>query len=180
MIKAIAFDLARVLIKVRNIELNSIEKKLSGVFDYMVGNQLYWDWAKNITGFDRKKVEDISWETICKLYELREPDIFEKLPKLKFATASNHLSMIKDWLKKERVYDKFYCHAVSEDIHFMKPSEEFYEVLIERLGEKSEDILFVDDKEDNIGGAKRVGLRTLRYSGEKSLSESILGAINEG
>ena len=52
------------------------------------------------------------------------------------------------------------------------------EILIERLGEKPEDILFVDDKEDNIKGAKRVGLKTLRYRGEKSLSESILKEVS--
>jgi len=179
MIKAIAFDLARVFIKVRDIKLNSTEKKLSEVFDYKVGNQIFWEWAKDVTGLDRKELEKISWDTINKLYEIREPDIFTKLPELKFATASNHLSMIKDWLKLKEMYDKFYCHVVSEDIHFMKPSKEFFEVLIEKLRERPEDILFVDDKEDNIEGARRVGLKTLRYDGEKSLSESILGAINE-
>jgi len=179
MIKAIAFDLVRVFVSVKDVELNPIEKKLSEVFDYMVGNQPYWDWAENFTGFDRKKLEEISWETICKLYELREPDIFEKLPHLKFATASNHLSMTKDWLKKEGVYDNFCCHVISEDIHFMKPSKEFYDILIGRLGEKAGDILLVDDKEDNIEGARTAGLKTLRYDGERLLSESILRKINE-
>lgn len=177
MIKAIAFDLARVFIKVRDIKLNPTEKKLSEAFDYKVGNQIYWNWAEDVTGLGRKELEKISWDTINKLYEIREPDIFTKLPELKFATVSNHLSMIKDWLKKQGVYDKFFCHIVSEDIHCMKPSSKFYEVLIERLGEKPEDILFVDDKEDNIGGAKKASLKTLRYDGKKSLSESILKVI---
>lgn len=53
----------------------------------------------------------------------------------------------------------------------------FDEVLIEKLGEEPEDILFVDDKEDNIEGAMKVGLKTLRYSGGKSLSEGILRII---
>lgn len=179
MVKAIAFDLARVFVKVRAVELNSTEKSLSDVFDYKVGNKLFWDWAEETTGLERRELERISWDTINKIYEVREADIFSKLPKLKFATASNHISMIKDWLRKEGIYDKFFCHVVSEDIHCMKPSSKFYEVLIERLGEKPEDILFVDDKEDNIEGAKRLGLRTLRYRGEKSLSESILEALNE-
>lgn len=179
MIKAVAFDLARVFVKVRDIELSPTEKKLSETFDYKVGNKLFWDWAEERTGLNRNELEKISWETINKLYEIREPDIFTKLPELKFATASNHLSMIRDWLKLKEMYDKFFCHIVSEDIRCMKPSKEFFEVLIEKLRERPEDILFVDDKEDNIEGARRVGLKTLRYDGEKSLSESILGAINE-
>lgn len=179
-IKAVAFDLARVFIKVRDIKLNPTEKKLSETFDYKVGNKLFWDWAKDITGLSRKELEKISWKTINKLYEIRESDILGKLPKVKFATASNHLSMIKDWLKEKGVYDQFYCHVVSEDIHLMKPSKEFYEVLIEKLKEKPEDILLVDDKKKNLEGAKSIGLKTLLYDGQKLLSESILGVINEG
>ncbi|MCX6705521.1 MAG: HAD-IA family hydrolase [Candidatus Woesebacteria bacterium] len=178
-IKAVAFDLARVFINVKNVKLNPVEKSLSEVFDYMVGNQSYWDWAREKTGLSKKELVKISWDTINKIYELREPDIFEKLPKLKFATASNHVSMIKDWLKEKGVYYKFYCHIISEDIHFMKPSRQFYEVLIERLGEKPEDVLFVDDKKENIEEAKSFGLKTLLYDGQKLLSESILEAINE-
>ncbi len=177
MIKAITFDLVRVFIKVRDIKLNPTEKKLSKAFDYKVNNQIYWNWAEDITGLGRRQLEKISWNTINKLYEIREPDIFAKLPKLKFATASNHLSMIKDWLKEKGVYDKFYCHVVSEDIHLMKPSKEFYEVLIEKLEEKPEDILLVDDKRENIEGAKSIGLKTLLYDGQKLLSESILEVV---
>ncbi len=177
MIKAIAFDLGRVFIMVKDVKLNPVEKSLSETFDYMVAGELYWDWAKEKTGLSKKELERISWKTINKIYELREPDIFEKLPKLKFATASNHLSMIKDWLKEKGMYDKFYCHVVSEDIHLMKPSKEFYEVLIEKLKEKPEDILLVDDKKENIEGAKSIGLKTLLYDGQKLLSESILEVV---
>lgn len=177
MIKAIAFDLARVLINIKDIELTPLEKSLSDAFDYKVGDKLFWNWAEEFTGFKKDKLEKICWDIINKLYELREPDIFSKIPALKFATASNHLSMIKDWLKKEGVYDKFYCHVISEDIHFQKPSQEFNQILIKSLGEKAGDILFIDDKEENIEGAEKVGLKTLFYDGQTPLSESILKVI---
>jgi len=176
-VKAVAFDLVGVLVKEKDVPLHPNEIILENYFDYKVGDQLFWDWAEEKTGLGRKELENISWNTINKIYEIREPDIFEKLPTLKFATASNHLSMIKDWLKLKGVYDKFYCHVISEDIQCMKPSREFYEILVKRLGENPEDILFIDDKEDNIEGAKKVGLKTLRYDGKKSLSESILEVI---
>lgn len=179
MIKGVAFDLARVFIRVKDIKLDLVEDLLSRTFDYKVEGKLFWDWVKEKTGLGKKELEKISWNTINKLYKVREPDIFEKLPKLKFITASNHISMIKDWLKEKSMYDKFYCHVISEDIHFMKPSKEFYEVLVERLKERPEDILFVDDKKENIEGAEDVGLKTLLYNGQKLLSESILEALNE-
>lgn len=177
MIKAVAFDLARVFINVRDVKLNLIEKTLSGTFDYKVSGEPYWDWAKEKTGLGKDKLKEISWNILNKLYEVKEPDIFEKLPKLKFATASNHISMIKDWLKKKGMYDKFCCHIISEDVLFMKPSRQFYEILIQKLEEKPGNILFVDDKKENIEGAKKVGLKTLLYDGHNTLSESILEAI---
>jgi len=177
MIKAVAFDLGRVFIDIKNVSLNPTEKILSMTFDYKVGEKLFWDWAEGETGLDIKKLQEISWNTINKIYEIREPDIFTKLPKLKFATASNHISMIKDWLKKKGVYDNFYCHVISEDIRCMKPSYKFYEILIEKLEEKPEDVLFVDDKKKNIEGAKKAGFKTLLYDGQVPLSESILKVI---
>lgn len=177
MIKAIAFDLARVFIKVKDAELNPTEKILSATFDYKVEGILFWDWAQKETGLSQEELKKISWEVINKIYEIKEPDIFEKLPAFKFATASNHVSMIKDFLKEKNVYDKFYCHVISQDICHMKPSKEFYQVLIDKLNEKPEDILFIDDKEENIGGAKKLGLKTLLYDGQRALSECILEVI---
>jgi len=43
MIKAIAFDLIRVLVKARDVSLSPLEFKLSERFDYKVGEELYWD-----------------------------------------------------------------------------------------------------------------------------------------
>ncbi len=177
MVKAIAFDLARVFIKIKDIKLPKVEEELSLTFDYKVGEELFWDWARNLSGLEEKENKEISRKIINILYEIREPDIFEKLPPLKFATASNHISLIKDWLKEKGVYDRFYCHVISEDIHFQKPSKEFYEVLINKLGEKPEDILFVDDRLTNVEGAKNLGLRTLHYDENLSLSGSILKEI---
>lgn len=174
MIKAIAFDLCRVLIKVREIELTSLEFNLSEKFDYQVDGKLFWDWAEELTGFDRKKLEKICWDLMNRLYELREPDIFLKLPKLKFAVATNHLSMIGKWLKEKGIYDYFYCHVISEEIKCQKPEPEFYKILVEKLKEKPEKILFVDDRIGNVEGAQKTGFKVLHYDGSRFLSEVVL------
>ena len=177
MIKAIAFDLIRVLVKIKNVSFTTIEDKLSDEFNYKVGDELYWDWAQKVTGENLIKTKEICWRIINKIYEINEPDLFSKIPQLKFVVASNHLSMIKDWLKGKEVYDSFYSLVVSEDIKCQKPDLEFFEILIEKIGEKPEEILFVDDHTENIEGASKAGLQTLHYNGSRLLSEEISGYL---
>lgn len=172
-VKAIAFDLCKVLVEIKDIELTPLEFELSEKFDYKVDGKLYWDWARELTGFNRKKLEGICWDLIDRLYELQESDIFSKIPHLKFATATNHLSMIKVWLKNQGIYDDFYCHVISEDVKCEKPDLEFYEILTEKLGEKPEEVLFIDDKIENIEGAREAGLQVLHYNGRGILSKEI-------
>ncbi len=46
-----------------------------------------------------------------------------------------------------------------------KPSREIYEKVIEKIPFNSEDILFIDDKQDNIDMAKKFGWNTLKATG---------------
>ena len=55
MVKAIAFDLARVFIKIKDIKLPKVEEELSLTFDYKVGEELFWDWARNLSGLEEKE-----------------------------------------------------------------------------------------------------------------------------
>jgi len=179
MVKAIVFDLVRVLIKVRDITFTPLESELSEAFDYKIGDELYWDWAVKITDKSLEETKSICWRTINKIYVIKEPDLFAKIPKLKFALASNHLSMIKDWLKKENWFDQFYCHVISEDVKCQKPDPRFYQVLIGKLKEKPEETLFIDDKAENIKGAEEADFRVLHYTGERLLSREINNYLNK-
>jgi HAD superfamily hydrolase (TIGR01549 family) len=172
-VKAIAFDLTRVLIKRKDIFLSPLELILSKSFDYKVGDELYWDWAVKQTKKNLIETKNICWKTINKIYEINEPDLFTKIPKLRYLAASNHLSIIKDWLKKRNYFDYFSDIVISEDIGFQKPDINFYKILINRSGENPDEILFIDDKIENIQGAKKANLQTLLYNGERLLSEEI-------
>jgi len=180
MIKAIAFDLIRVLLRVKDVSFTPLEFKLSEAFDYKIDGELYWDWAVKQTGKNLLETKNICWQTINKIYAIKERGLFVKIPKLKFAIASNHLSMIKDWLKNENWYDQFYCWAISEDVKCQKPDPRFYQILISKLREKPEETLFIDDKPENIKGAGEAGFRVLHYTGERLLSREISNYINEG
>jgi predicted RNase H-like nuclease (RuvC/YqgF family) len=61
----------------------------------------------------------------------------------------------------------------SADAKVQKPDRTFYEKLINQLFEKQENILFIDDKLENIEGAKLAGLQTLHYQRGQELAERI-------
>jgi putative hydrolase of the HAD superfamily len=62
----------------------------------------------------------------------------------------------------EAVFDTV---VVSCEVGLSKPDPRIYRLCLERLGLEAAQVLFVDDRTDNIEGAARVGLRTLHFEG---------------
>lgn len=55
---------------------------------------------------------------------------------------------------------------VSSDYLMLKPDAEIYKTFLEKYGLKGDECLFIDDREDNIEGAKKAGLNTFRFEGD--------------
>ena len=51
--------------------------------------------------------------------------------------------------------------VISYEVHHVKPGREIYESLIEKYGLKTEESVFIDDREDNIVTAKMLGMNTI-------------------
>ena len=54
---------------------------------------------------------------------------------------------------------------VSSDYHMLKPDVNIYKAFLEKYSLKADECLFVDDREDNVAGAKEAGLNTFRFMG---------------
>ena len=66
--------------------------------------------------------------------------------------------MKKEGLDTEEVFtNEFYSY----ELKMLKPSREIYERVIEGVGRKPEEILFIDDARDNIEAASALGITTL-------------------
>jgi len=59
--------------------------------------------------------------------------------------------------------------VISCEVGRSKPEPRIYRLCLDRLGLPAPVTLFVDDRPDNIEGAARVGLRTLRWEGADAL-----------
>ncbi|WP_231133835.1 MULTISPECIES: HAD-IA family hydrolase [Corynebacterium] len=63
--------------------------------------------------------------------------------------------------------------TLSCDIGAAKPEPKSFHVALESLGEKAEDVTFIDDRLRNIEAAREEGLNTIHFTGLDSLKESI-------
>ena len=128
------------------------------------------------------KIQAIAFDFYGVLYDyvsLRGPDIFDKLSgtNAKLVIASNGGMHIRNWLDKNNFTQYFYDIVLSSEIGFRKPDKIFFEILCERLGEKPDDVLFVDDAIVNIRGAKNCGLQTFHYSDERGDLDLLEGVM---
>jgi putative hydrolase of the HAD superfamily len=176
-IKAIAFDLGGVLMEENDYPLSAIEETLEQQFGKINTNDEYYAWAQKATNLSEEEIKNMVKNIIANIYDIREYDIFDRLPKIKLAIASNHLSAINQRIDTMELREKFDCIIISADSDVEKPNKEFYEKLITELKEKPEDILFVDDSKENIEAAKEMGLSVLQYDRSKSLTQEVLNNL---
>ena len=56
--------------------------------------------------------------------------------------------------------------VISSDVHLVKPDVRIYRYLLEQYGLAGEESLFLDDREDNVQGARRAGMQAAVFRGD--------------
>jgi FMN phosphatase YigB (HAD superfamily) len=59
--------------------------------------------------------------------------------------------------------------VLSYQVGCMKPERRIYQVAVERAGVAPEEILFTDDREENIEAAREIGIHAIRFESEDQL-----------
>lgn len=92
-------------------------------------------------------------------------DIIKKLRHhYKIALLSNSPSKLIRTILEECDLEKHFDEIViSSEVGLVKPSREIFELIIDRLGLVSSEILFIDDSKHHIEGAEKVGINSLRF-----------------
>lgn len=73
-------------------------------------------------------------------------------------------------LERFNLYDLFTKRFVSCEIKRIKPTKEFFLYVLNDLGIKPEEVLFIDDQQRNVDSAKSLGINTFKYTFEDSKS----------
>jgi len=68
-------------------------------------------------------------------------------------------------------FDKY---VVSYEVGFMKPHPRIYEAAVEEAGTRPEESVFIDDREENITTAEKLGLHTILLSPNTNLKQKLL------
>ena len=80
-----------------------------------------------------------------------------------YVTARKHYDFL-DW---------FEGIIVSGEDKLIKPDIRIYELLLERYGLNSEDLIFIDDRKDNIEAAQSLGITGIHYTSPEKLRQEL-------
>ncbi len=184
MLKVIAFDFVGVLVNEKDIDLGEQEDKLERKFGSNLNDEDYLTFAEQTLKINNKEAIDITKNIINKLYKVRDADIFTKLKNkynnIKIIIATNHLSYVEEFINK--YFDTTYLDDViiSANINKIKPNANFYNFILEKFNIKSKELLFLDDNVENIDGANKLNIRTIKVEKNMNLYEEVCKFISEG
>lgn len=195
MIQAIIFDVGGVL----------IDHAWPGMIDHFIKElktnkeDLYKTMLEYIDDWQRAKIsEKIFWQRVCKKLNIEPPEteslwfegfksaykekaeIFALIQKLKkkgykIGLLSNAEAPVMEFIIKKQ-YPHFDVSVFSCGINMAKPDKEIYHEVLKRLGVKPEEAIFIDDAEENVTGANKVGMTGILFSSTKQI-ENLLSSL---
>ncbi|NQV08634.1 HAD family phosphatase [Candidatus Woesearchaeota archaeon] len=74
---------------------------------------------------------------------------------------------------KKQDYPVFDAYVFSCFEGIIKPERKIYELALNRLGVKPEESIFIDDREENVEGAKRVGMHAIVFKDIEQLKKEL-------
>ncbi|MBQ8044267.1 MAG: HAD-IA family hydrolase [Clostridia bacterium] len=178
MIKVIAFDLVGVLVRETDFPLSEIEAKIERLFGPNKSDKEFLDIVKeNIIDTSDEEILEIVTQIINSIYAIKFSlqdlkALKEEYPNVKLVVATNHLSLVSDYIYNTfgNLFDKIY---ISANINAIKPDKEFYEHILKDLNISSQEMLFLDDSERNIIGAKQCSIPTIHVTKEINILNEI-------
>ncbi|HEX8144454.1 MAG TPA: HAD family phosphatase [Pyrinomonadaceae bacterium] len=74
---------------------------------------------------------------------------------------------------KHPFLDWFEEIVISGEVELIKPDPRIYAVLLDRIGRRAEECLFIDDAEANINVAARLGFKTILFESPRQLANEL-------
>ncbi len=182
-IKLVIFDLGNVLInhdaeiflkdfmqvsgKDRQSVVDIFKNAYSGKFD--TGQSSARDFYNNIIKGLEVKLSFQDFKNIyCNIFKEHsdfKPFVYQIMENFNTSILSNidelhHNYIINNWPWVLDIKDWF----VSYKMGMVKPDINIYNEVLNKMGFKAQETVFIDDREDNIQGAKKAGLNAVHFS----------------
>ncbi len=186
MIKNIVFDVGNVLVSFRWRELMEelgLSKDLQTIFGKKVFENPFWieldrgvldekDVISKIRGENSEygKEFDLIWENVDKLvepydYTVNMIDTLKKRGFRVYLLSNYPVSLFELHTKCGHFpfLDKIDGKVVSAYVKLVKPDREIYEYLLKKYDLKAEECVFLDDRPENVEGARKVGMEGILF-----------------
>ena len=144
----------------------------------IVTEQQFWMNMTKRLKVPMPKADSLWTEAFMAAYRPRQ-EMFSLASRLrkagcKTAILSNTEKPVVEIINKQK-YDAFDVTVLSCLEGTAKPGRKIYDLTLDRLGTPAGQTLFIDDKQDNIDGAKQAGLQTILFKNTEKLKKDIAG-----
>lgn len=95
--------------------------------------------------------------------ELYDYILWLKKEGYKIGILSTQFHLSKDVLIPKKYYETFNAMEISCDDKLRKPDKKAFELILERLKVRPEESIFIDDKQENIDAAEKLGIKTILF-----------------
>ena len=80
----------------------------------------------------------------------------------------------------EKKYDSFFDVILFSCVeNLLKPEKEIYLLLLEKLSLESNEVIFIDDKPENVEGAEKAGLHGILFTSEEQIFSDLENLLQE-
>lgn len=158
--------------KTTNLELYKQRRGLLDYDDYMKGKISFEEWCQNLCEFyclpfTMTSAEEINLamhEGVSPIFEVTRY-LMQEMPTRGIGNCilSNALPNLADTGNLENLVkpEHLFC---SFDIGLLKPDAAIYEYVRAKLGCEFEDLIFVDDKTENVKSAAKLGIHSILFN----------------
>jgi putative hydrolase of the HAD superfamily len=133
--------------------------------------------AADRTGLSEEALETLMNVVISTLHPLDSTvTLFENLHKAGYPLycCSNIPEMFITPLERDnRFFELFWGKVYSSRIGSIKPEPEIYTYLLSTFGLEPEQTVFIDDIQENVEGAREVGMKAIRFTSAEECSQAL-------
>lgn len=203
-ITSIIFDLGGVLFPEADIDIVAGVAEYAGAPVDVFGREVFDLWPNATIG--RLKLRDLYKHAIEKLHLSRTPEellakhleLYDPVTKNPDPAIDNLISRLQrrylvacltntepevaQFNRRRGVFNRFKPYDfLSVELGLKKPDPKIYECVIDRIGVRPQDAVFIDDKVSCVEGAQSVGIRGILYKDPDNLKMALaeLGVNSE-
>lgn len=92
---------------------------------------------------------------------------------LKTALLSNTIPPHAEVMRDIDSLDRFDLAVLSPEVGVRKPDKEIYKITLDRLGVEPEESIFIDDREENVEAAEKLGISTVLAKNTQQIIEDV-------